>query len=65
MTTPTEVQLDALYLFACRTRALKEHSLAAARELTKGLEDERPEIRAIAESFLHDISKEFATTSSI
>lgn len=63
MTTPTGIRLDALYLFACRTEALKEHSLAAARELAKGLEDERPEIRALAESFLRDISQEFATTS--
>ena len=63
MTTPTVVRLDALYLFACRTMELKEHSLAAARELANGLHDERPEIRAIAESFLHDISQEFAITS--
>lgn len=57
------IPVDALYLFACRTSALREQSLAAARELAKSLDDARPEIRTIAESFLHDVTQQFAITS--
>lgn len=57
------LQCDPLYLFACRTSALKEHSVEAAQALVKALDDERPEIRALAESFLRELSQEFPTAS--
>lgn len=56
-------QRDPLYLFACRTLALREHNLEAAQEIISALDDDRPPIRAIAGSFLHEFSQEFSTTS--